>query len=204
MKHISRVLTLFLALHSCLAVASTISINPSWEQSSWYNPMNGKRGTTKSPIAGNVVGQGSSVGVYVYTPKFTLPADPVAEFTSAILTFSYTHAPSTFPLLVAASGNLLGYLPKEGGTIVAELDVTDYVRSVYQPGQTIDFVVRSGHEESIWTDSVEFKQRSLTLTYSVPAGGGQPTPVPEPDSSYLFVLGLALLGATALMRKKAQ
>lgn len=173
--------------------------------------------------AGNVVQEniGSSTEIWHFYERFNLPDyEPDTVLTSAILSYTITNRRSAHELAVfGTSGDwttfnwynkpvtqsgILGRLTMASGTSVVQIDITDYLKSFYSGAVSAGFMVRSMYEGSIWNDLAYFSGQSLSLTFTpnVPSEGEDPHDVPEPNSTFIFASGLALLGCAAYLRRR--
>lgn len=237
-KLLSVSLTAALALSCHVADASVLVVSPTKEwsyrvsDSPWYY---GPSGPTLYKEAGNSDGTNPAyepTNVYSeFNEIYTLPnAEQDTTLTSAVLSFTETipnynryglgvygiglvaHYSFQSPLWYWRSPNnvLLGQLPKDyGRNVVVQFDITDYLNSIYSPGSTVGFVVKSLHENQDYApDFATFGVQSLSLNFTPNAPATLPDPVtppqavPEPDGKVIFASGLALLGCGLRLRRK--
>jgi hypothetical protein len=219
-----------LALACHMAKASVITVSPMKE---WTSGINGFAQQIKA--AGNGIGPSGSVQVVAQLNElYDLPdEEPDTRLTSAVLTFTetvskggnpyglglygvgpikYTPNLLTGDLWYSRNPNnvLLGQLPPDFGIrVVHQVDITDYLNSVYSTSDPLGFVVRSMHPAKDYSpDYATFGVQSLSLTFSPntpatpPAPATPPNEVPEPDGRAVFASGVALLGCSLRLRRK--
>lgn len=231
-KVLSACIVAALALSHPFANASVLGVSPTKEWSNrvsdsayYYGPS----GPAQGKVAGNSDGINPAyepTNVYSQLSEvYTLPNEEQdATLTSAVLTFTetipnynryglgvygvglVTHYSIQTSLWYSRNPNnvLLGQLPKDyGRDVVVQIDVTDYLNSIYSAGSTVGFVVRSMHEGQDYSpDSASFGVQSMGLTFTPNAPATPAQAVPEPDGTAVFVSGLALLGCSLRLRRK--
>jgi hypothetical protein len=82
---------------------------------------------------------------------------------------------------------------------LAEVDVTDYLRSLAPGSDTVGFLLKSTREGSA-RDFAELYSPSLSVT--VESSTKNPQAISEPSNGIMFASGLALLGYSARSRRK--
>ena len=212
---------LVLALAQNSATANVITIVPTNAESTYYRTADDTNYYVNywGWYAGNV---GHPVSYWRFFETFNLPAyEPGSVLSSAIVSFSTTrsggstnHALGVFGTAGWTTNFAYGKSPKEQSAILgklqlttggaghetaSEVDVTDFMKSVYSGHDSVGFEVRSLYERTNWDDMVQIIPQSLSLTFT--RNVSDPHPIPEPTDKITFALGLALLGASARLRR---
>lgn len=210
---------LVLGLCHGAASASVITISPTKKESVFFRVSDQTNSSTTDLYAGNIVQEniGSSTGFWRFFESFDLPDQEAGNtLTSAILSLTIRNSSNNRGLGVfgtagwttpfdwfhqpAKQSSVLGRLSTEFGTHVAEIDITDYLKSLTPGPASVGFEVRSLFEGSIGNDLGIILGQSLSLSFAPAAP--DPHALPEPDGGITFTIGLATLVAGAYFRRK--
>jgi hypothetical protein len=196
------------SLHSnATAAVQEITVKNAGELTVTYD--NGNTNQFRAPLfAGNVDQHGFSR----LFQNFMLPENLTGStLSSATLNFSYKNSVgSGRPLeLLGSEGDwttfnwykqpkpttgVLGLLPQSYVWKNEQIDVTDYINSVYKTGHAAGFLFRSSSENSNWSDAANFLPgQTLTLTFT--------SPVPEPKIYAMLLIGLGLISLVARRKR---